>query len=129
MNNIEKLYNEIKGDLYEKVFEKLNNLNATKTFENYKKNCNWEITFEDTDWITETEVNTFYEVLENDYGITDKETIDSLYDYILEDVYINGEKHNIPVILYDNIRKEQLERFYNRGLLSEFEKDLLVLNI
>ena len=126
--NIEKLYNEIKGDLYEKVSEKLNSLNATETFENYKKNCNWEITFEDTDWITETEVNTFYEVLEN-YGITDKETINSLYDYILEDVYFYGEKHNIPVILYDNIRKEQLERFYNRGLLSEFEKDLLILNI
>ena len=127
--NIEKLYNEIKGDLYEKVSERLNSLNATETFENYKKNCNWEITFEDTDWITETEVNTFYEVLENDYGIKDKEIINEIYDYILEDVYINGEKHNIPVILYDNIRKEQLERFYNRGLLSEFEKDLLVLNI
>lgn len=127
--NIEKLYNEIKGDLYEKVAERLNSLNATKTFENYKENFNSEITFEDTDWITETEVNMFYEVLENDYGITDKETINSLYDYILEDVYFYGEKHNIPVILYDNIRKEQLERFYNRGLLSEFERDLLILNI
>ena len=127
--SIEKIYNEIKGDLYEKVADKLNSLNATETFENYKKNCDWEITFEDTDWITETEVNTFYEVVENDYNITDKETIDNLYDYILEDVYINGEKHDIPLILYKNIRIEQLESQYNKGLLTEFEKDLLILNI
>ena len=127
--NIEKLYNEIKGDLYEKVAEKLNSLNATETFKNYKENFNSEITFEDTDWIIETEVNTFYEVLKDTYGITDKETIDNLYDYILEDVYFYGEKHNIPVILYDNFRKEQLEDKFNRGLLTEFERDLLILNI
>ncbi len=126
--SIEKIYNEIKGDLYEKVAEKLNSINITESFEAYKKDrAPYEADFDD--WTVETEVNTFYEILENDYKITDKETIDSLYDYILEDVYINGEKHNIPVILYDNIRIEQLEDKYNRGLLTAFERDLLILNI
>lgn len=126
--NIEKLYNEIKEGLYEKVAEKLNSINITESFEAYKKDRTpYEADFDD--WTVETEVNTFYEVLEDTYGITDKETINSLYDYILEDVYFYGEKHNIPVILYDNIRKEQLESQYNRGLLTEFEKDLLILNI
>ena len=126
--NIEKLYNEIKGDLYEKVSEKLNSINITESFEAYKKDrAPYEADFDD--WTVETEVNTFYEVLEDTYGITDKETTDNLYDYISEEIYFIGEKHNIPVILYDNIRKEQLERFYNRGLLTAFERDLLILNI
>ena len=126
--SIEKIYNEIKEGLYEKVAEKLNSINITKSFEAYKKDrAPYEADFDD--WAVETEVNTFYEVLENNYKITDKETIDSLYDYILEEIYFIGEKHDIPNIIYDNIRKEQLERFYNRGLLTAFERDLLILNI
>lgn len=127
--SIEKIYNEIKEGLYEKVAEKLNSINITESFEAYKKDrAPYEADFDD--WTVETEVKTFYEVLEDTYGITDKETIDSLYDYyILEDVYFYGEKHNIPVILYDNFRKEQIESQYNRGLLTAFERDLLILNI
>ena len=107
--SIEKIYNEIKGDLYEKVADKLNSLNATETFENYKKNCDWKITFEDTDWITETEVNTFYEVLENDYNITDKETID-----IIQGVLNRAEKNEQLKrrILESNERIKKLKQRY-----------------
>lgn len=126
--NIEKIYNEIKEGLYEKVAEKLNSIN-TESFEAYKKDrAPYEADFDD--WAVETEVNTFYEVLEDTYGITDKEITNSLYDdYILEEIYFIGEKHDIPNIIYDNIRKEQIESQYNRGLLTEFERDLLILNI
>lgn len=127
--SIEKIYNEIKEGLFEKVAEKLNSINnITESFEAYKKDrAPYEADFDD--WAVETEVNTFYEVLEDTYGITDKEITDNLYDYILEEIYFIGEKHDIPNILYDNIRKEQIESQYNRGLLTEFEKDLLILNI
>ena len=102
--NIEKLYNEIKEGLFEKVADKLNSINITESFEAYKKDRTpYEADFDD--WTVETEVNTFYEVLENDYKITDKETIDSLYDHIFEEIYFIGEKHDIPNIIFNRIEK------------------------